>query len=248
MAADVLVVDDEPELREAVAGFLTRSGYAVRTAANAAEARAALQAQPADAVILDIVMPGEDGISLLRSLRGQPDLKIIMLTANAESIDRVVGLELGADDYIGKPFDLRELVARLRAVLRRRPGAAAPRHRAAPAAPPATTPAPRVRVGRAQFCRESNRLLSAEGYEIPAAAPDLAVLRALAEAPGRVLPPETLQALLARFGPVPEQAVEAALARLRKHVEKRPSRPQVLRSVRHAGRVDGYLFEPDAGD
>ncbi|MBY0333820.1 MAG: response regulator, partial [Acetobacteraceae bacterium] len=122
-AAEIVVVDDEADLREAVAGYLARQGLSVRAAASGAELRALLAERPADAVILDIAMPGEDGLSVARSLRSQGDIGIVMLTAASEVVDRIVGLEVGADDYIAKPFDLRELLARLRAVLRRRAAA-----------------------------------------------------------------------------------------------------------------------------
>ncbi|MBX9701753.1 MAG: response regulator, partial [Acetobacteraceae bacterium] len=118
--AEIVVVDDEADLREAVAGYLARQGLSVRAAAGGAELRALLAERSADAVILDIAMPGEDGLSIARALRSQGDIGIVMLTAAAEVVDRIVGLEVGADDYIAKPFDLRELLARLRAVLRRR--------------------------------------------------------------------------------------------------------------------------------
>ena len=124
--AEVVVVDDEADLREAVAGYLARQGLSVRAAGNAAELRALLAERQADAVILDIAMPGEDGLSVARGLRAQGDMGIVMLTASADVVDRIVGLEVGADDYIAKPFDLRELLARLRAVLRLRPEAGGP--------------------------------------------------------------------------------------------------------------------------
>lgn len=125
-AATVVVVDDEADLRDTVVAYLTRQGLSVRGAANAAELRALLGAAPADLVVLDIAMPGEDGLSVARWLRASSDdVGLVMLTAAAEVVDRVVGLEVGADDYLAKPFDPRELLARLRAVLRRRAAARA---------------------------------------------------------------------------------------------------------------------------
>ena len=122
-AATVVVVDDEADLRDAVVAYLTRQGLSARGAANAAELRACLADAPADLVVLDLAMPGEDGLSVARWLRARgDDIGIVMLTAATEGVDRVVGLEVGADDYVAKPFDLRELLARLRAVLRRGPG------------------------------------------------------------------------------------------------------------------------------
>jgi class 3 adenylate cyclase/CheY-like chemotaxis protein len=133
-AATVVVVDDEADLRDTVVAYLTRQGLSARGAANATELRAHLGAAPADLVVLDIAMPGEDGLSVARWLRTRgDDVGIVMLTAAAEVLDRVVGLEVGADDYVAKPFDLRELLARLRAVLRRRAAARATASGAAPA-------------------------------------------------------------------------------------------------------------------
>ena len=133
-AATVVVVDDEADLRDLVVAYLTRQGFSVRGAANAAELRAHLGAAPADLVVLDLAMAGEDGLSVARWLRAQgDDVGIVMLTAAAEVVDRVVGLEVGADDYVAKPFDPRELLARLRAVLRRRAAARATAPSAAPA-------------------------------------------------------------------------------------------------------------------
>jgi len=118
-ASDILVVDDETDLREAVCAYLARNGLTVRGAGSAQEARAALSERLADAVILDITMPGEDGLSLARALRSQSDIGIVMLTASSEVVDRVVGLEVGADDYVTKPFSPRELTLRIRSILRR---------------------------------------------------------------------------------------------------------------------------------
>jgi DNA-binding response OmpR family regulator len=115
----IVVVDDEPEVRELVRDYLVGQGFAVSTAESGSELREILKVRPAHLVILDLRMPGEDGLSIARHLRSQGPIGIIMLTASAETIDRVVGLEMGADDYVAKPFDPRELLARVRSVLRR---------------------------------------------------------------------------------------------------------------------------------
>src|ERR671912_544528 len=146
--APIVVADDEADFREVVVAYLTRQGFSVRSAANAPELRAQLAAAPADLVVLDIAMPGEEGLSVTRRLRaGGDDVGIVMLTAAADVVDRVVGLEVGADDCVAKPFELRELQARLRAVLRRR--AVASSAAASPPAPAAAAAAGRrVRMGR----------------------------------------------------------------------------------------------------
>src|SRR4051812_39316544 len=118
----LIVVDDEPDLRNMVAEYLSKHGFTVRTAADGMQLKACLAAEPADLVLLDINMPGEDGLSIARRWLAASGVPFIMLTAVCDSVDRVIGLELGADDYIAKPFDLHELRARVRSVLRRTVG------------------------------------------------------------------------------------------------------------------------------
>lgn len=246
--AEVVVVDDEADLREAVAGYLARQGLSVRAAGNAAELRALLAERQADAVILDIAMPGEDGLSVARGLRAQGDMGIVMLTASADVVDRIVGLEVGADDYIAKPFDLRELLARLRAVLRRRAaarGSAAAVAGAAPqpAAVPAATGGREVRMGRNRLCLDTRRLIGPDGFEIPLAASEFELLRAFAERPGRTLTREMLLELAHPHGEERfDRSIDVRITRIRKKIETVPSRPQVLRTVRGIG----YVFDPHA--
>lgn len=243
--AEVIVVDDEVDLREAVSGYLARQGLAVRAAANGAELRALLAERPADAVILDIAMPGEDGLSLARMLRSQSDIGIVMLTAAADVVDRVVGLEVGADDYIAKPFDLRELLARLRAVLRRRAAARGAGAAAAPAAQPQPGPGAgrQVRMGRNMLCLDTRRLLDADGFEIPLAASEFELLRTFAERPGRTLTREMLLELAHPHGEDRfDRSIDVRITRIRKKIEAVPSRPQVIRTVRGIG----YVFDPSA--
>ena len=159
-AAAVVVVDDEADLRDTVVAYLARQGFSARGAASAAELRARLDEAPADLVVLDLALPGEDGLSVARWLRagGGGDVGIVMLTAAVEVVDRVVGLEVGADDYLAKPFDPRELLARLRAVLRRRVAA---RATAPPAAPAGRHPAEDIRGAQHAGGPEIDRLLRA---------------------------------------------------------------------------------------
>lgn len=243
--AEVVVVDDEVDLREAVSGYLARQGLAVRAAASGAELRALLADRPADAVILDIAMPGEDGLSIARMLRSQSDIGIVMLTAAADVVDRVVGLEVGADDYIAKPFDLRELLARLRAVLRRRAAARG----AASVGTPMSQPQPaaaggrQIRMGRNQLCLDTRRLLDADGFEIPLAASEFELLRTFAERPGRTLTREMLLELAHPHGEDRfDRSIDVRITRIRKKIEAVPSRPQVIRTVRGIG----YVFDPSA--
>ena len=238
-AATVVVVDDEADLRDAVVAYLTRQGFSVRGAANAPELRAHLAAAPADLVVLDITMPGEDGLSVARWLRARGDeVGIVMLTAAAEVVDRVVGLEVGADDYVAKPFDLRELLARLRAVLRRRTATAAPAAAAEPA-----PPGRRVRMGRNRLDLDMRRLFGPDGREVPLVASEFELLRAFAERPGRTLSRETLLDLAHPHGEEHfDRSIDVRITRIRRKIEAEPSQPAVIRTVRGLG----YVFDPDA--
>jgi two-component system phosphate regulon response regulator OmpR len=246
--AAIIVCDDEPDLREAVAEYLGRRGLDVRRAEDAASLRQQLAERPADLVLLDISMPGEDGLALARALRAESDIGIVMLTAAGDVVDRVVGLEVGADDYIAKPVDLRELLARLRAVLRRRESAqaAAAAVPAAPAAQPAT-PAPppgrRVRMGRTWLDLDARRLTGPDGAEIPLGPSEFALLRAFAERPGRVLTREVLLDLAHPRGDEHfDRSIDVRIARIRRKVEAVPERPAVIKTIRGAG----YVFDPAA--
>jgi DNA-binding response OmpR family regulator len=254
--AAIIVCDDEPDLREAVAEYLSRRGLDVRRAEDGAELRRLLAERPADLVVLDIAMPGEDGLSVARALRSESDIGIVMLTAAGDVVDRVVGLEVGADDYIAKPVDLRELLARLRAVLRRREATqqalAATAAPAAPTAPAAVAPAPapaeppvgkRVRMGRTWLDLDARRLTGADGVEIPLGPSEFALLRAFAERPGRVLTREVLLDLAHPRGDEHfDRSIDVRIARIRRKVEAVPERPAVIKTIRGAG----YVFDPAA--
>lgn len=257
---DIVVVDDEKALRDAVGEYLTRHGFAVRCAEDGEQLRAALRERPADLVLLDIAMPGEDGLTIARSLRGGEfgDIGIVMLTAAGDVVDRVVGLEVGADDYVAKPADLRELLARLRAVLRRREAArqaaqqaaaaaaasaGAARAQAPGAAAPQPAPTRRVRMGRTQLDLDARRLIGPDGNEIPLGPSEFALLRAFAERPGRVLSRETLLELAHPRGEEHfDRSIDVRIARIRRKIESIPDQPSVIKTVRGAG----YVFDPTA--
>jgi two-component system phosphate regulon response regulator OmpR len=243
----IIVCDDEPDLREAVAEYLARRGFDVRRAEDGAVLRRLLAERTADLVVLDIAMPGEDGLSVARALRAESDIGIVMLSAAGDVVDRVVGLEVGADDYVAKPVDLRELLARLRAVLRRREamaaaiGAATPAD-SAPAAPPAA-PTQRIRMGRTWLDLDARRLTGPDGQEIPLGPSEFALLRAFAERPGRVLTREVLLDLAHPRGDEHfDRSIDVRIARIRRKVEAVPDRPAVIRTIRGAG----YVFDPTA--
>jgi two-component system phosphate regulon response regulator OmpR len=245
-SAAIIVCDDETDLRDAVAEYLAKRGMDVRRAADGAVLRTLLAERPADCVVLDIAMPGEDGLSVARALRAESDIGIVMLTAAGDVVDRVVGLEVGADDYIAKPVDLRELLARLRAVLRRREAsqqaaAAAPAQAAAPQ--PAATPGKRVRMGRTWLDLDARRLTGADGSEIPLGPSEFALLRAFAERPNRVLTREALLDLAHPRGDEHfDRSIDVRIARIRRKVEAVPERPAVIKTIRGAG----YVFDPNA--
>ncbi|HEX9648893.1 MAG TPA: response regulator [Alphaproteobacteria bacterium] len=222
----VLVVDDDQRLRELLRRYLSDNGFLVATAANAGEARARLKGLRFDLLVLDIMMPGEDGLSLARSLRAQDDVPILMLTAMDSVDDRIQGLETGADDYLVKPFEPRELLLRLNAILRRT-------HSPEPAAPTA------VRFGEFSFDLASGALRKGEA-PVALTSAEEALLRALAGASGR---PLARDALAARGHPG-ARALDVQITRLRRKLEPDPRNPRHLVTVRG----EGYALRaaPDA--
>jgi two-component system phosphate regulon response regulator OmpR len=230
----IIVVDDEPEICEMLADYLGHAGFKVSTAENGAAMRRLLEDQAADLVILDINMPGEDGLSLARFLRANTKIGIVMLTAAGEVVDRIVGLEMGADDYLPKPVDMRELLARVRAVLRRTQTAAEVGEVAAPATR-------KVRFGACQLDLDAHRLYDLEGEEVAITSMEFDLLKAFAEHPNRVLSRDQLLDLAHNRDWEPfDRSIDIRIARLRRKVESDPSKPQVIKTVRGAG----YIFVP----
>jgi DNA-binding response OmpR family regulator len=242
-STSLLVVEDDPFQRETVVAYLTDQGFAVEGVADAAGFRAAVEAGMPDAALVDIGLPGEDGFSLARWLRSlSPTVGIIMLTAASDLVDRVVGLESGADDYITKPFERRELLARLRAVMRRVGSEGKP---AAPA-PAASEPmgANMVRFGAGQLNLRSGILRCADGSEDQLTESELALMKLFVENPNRALHRDWLLERIAG-DEEPEafdRAIDLRIMRLRRKVERYPARPMALRTVRGVG----YLFDPEA--
>ncbi len=237
-AVRIAVVDDEADIRETIEDYLgLQQGFEVVTADGGEALRALVAEQPPDLVILDISMPGEDGLSLARFLREHSRAGIIMLTASGTPVDRIVGLETGADDYLVKPFDLRELLARVRAVLRRvRPE----RAEAAPAGASGRT----VAFGDCRLDLEAHKLTDAEGRDIPITAMEFDLLKAFAEHPNRVLNRDQLLDLAHKRGWEPfDRSIDIRIARIRRKIEKVPSKPEVIKTVRGAG----YIFVPGKG-
>ncbi|MBW8307751.1 MAG: response regulator [Thiobacillus sp.] len=233
MEKDVIyVTDDDPGIRELVAEYLTGQGYAVETAADAASLDRLLAARLPDLLVLDWMMPGEDGLSVARRLRAQPGFPpIIMLSAKGEDIDRIIGLEVGADDYLPKPFNPRELLARIRAVTRRHSGAAAP-----------TTAATARRVQFGPFSANLDaRTLSRDGAEIPLTSGEYELLEIFVTHANRALSRDWLMDQLRGFERDPfDRSIDVRVNRLRKKIEDDPANPAYIRTQRG----QGYLFVP----
>ena len=227
--AELIVVDDEPDLRLMLAESLGAAGHEVRCAADGLELRRLLTDAPADLVVLDVGLPGEDGFAVARWLREHHDPGIVMLTGADTPVDRIVGLEVGADDYVGKPFALPELAARIAAVLRRR----RPRSRAR------GLPEGVLAFGSYRFDVKRFRLLDATGGEVPLGPTELDLVAAFATNPGRALDREALLRLApARDGDTFDRSIDNRVTRLRRKLERDPTKPELIKTVRGAG----YLF------
>lgn len=228
-AARILVVDDDPGMRTLLEAYLGDSGFIVETAENGVVMWRVLEKGMPDAIVLDLMMPGEDGLSLARRLRSQSNVPILMLSARGEEIDRVVGLEMGADDYLAKPFSPRELLARLRALLRRSQAQAIP-----------DKPADGTAFGPYQLDVSSHRL-TRDGIEVKLSTAEFALLRIFVEHPRRVMSRDTLVDMLKGYERDPyDRSIDTRVTRLRRKIEPNPGEPVYVRTVRG----EGYLFNP----
>ncbi|MEO8059840.1 MAG: response regulator [Burkholderiales bacterium] len=238
----VLVVDDEPDLRSLLAEYFGRHGYEVRTASDAAAARLTVAEQVPALAILDVNMPGENGLSLARWLReSHPRTGLVMLTTAGESIDRIVGLELGADDYLPKPFEMRELLARVRAVLRRAEVSTAALSAAAPAAFASASNSRRVAFGACQLDLDERRLLAGDGADIEISAAEFDLLALFARHPNRPLNRDQIMEQAHNRGwDVFDRSIDLRIMRLRRKIERNPDKPELLKTVRNVG----YVFVP----
>ncbi|MEM7060834.1 MAG: response regulator [Pseudomonadota bacterium] len=228
----ILVCDDEEDVREMVGEYLLRRGFMVSTASNANELRGVLDEKSIDAIVLDINMPGEDGLSALRSLRAENDMPVIMLTATAEVVDRILGLEMGADDYLGKPVDLRELEARLKTVLRRSSsGAPVSEEQKAEG---------KIQFGPCILDLESALLFGPDGKEISITAMEFSLLKVFAINRGRVLNRDQLLDLAHDRDWDPfDRSIDIRISRLRRKIEPNAQKPEVIRTVRGIGYIFG---------
>lgn len=229
----ILVVDDDPALRELLTTYLVANGFDVAAVGDGSAMRAALAGGMPDAIVLDLMLPGEDGLALTRLLRAQSTVPILMLSARGEEVDRVIGLEVGADDYLAKPFGPRELLARLRALLRRgQPASATPAS--------AATPQPQLKFGPFSLDLASRRLLKG-GAEIRLTGAEFDLLAAFIARPNRVLSRDKLVDLLKGYDRDPfDRSIDIRVTRLRRKIEADPAAPAYIRTVRG----EGYLFTP----
>jgi len=231
-AAHIVVVDDDRDVRVTVAEYLRRNGYAVSEADGGAALRDVMAARPIDLALLDISMPGDDGLTLAREIRSAGPAGIIMLTANSDDLDKIVGLEVGADDYVTKPFNPRELLARIKAVLRR----------ARQAGAPTATLGREVQMGKCRLNLDARKLFAADGGEVPLTAMEYDLLRTFAEHPGRPLTRDRLLDLAHAKEMEPfDRSIDTRIARIRRKIELDPAKPDCIRTVRGAG----YLYNPD---
>lgn len=230
-AADLhlLVVDDDERIRGLLQKFLIRSGFMVTVARDAAQARRLLAGLEFDLIVLDVMMPGEDGISLTRDLRKSQAVPILLLTAKGEAANRIEGLEAGADDYLVKPFEPKELLLRINAILRRvpqvKPEAAAPKV---------------IHLGQVRYDLDRGELWRGQAL-IRLTATEAALMRLFANAAGEPVSRERLVADLGREEEAQERAVDVQITRLRRKIEEDPKVPRYLQTVRG----EGYMLAPD---
>jgi two-component system phosphate regulon response regulator OmpR len=235
-AGCVLIVDDDASIREMLAEYFGSHGFVTAEAEDGTTMRAAIERATPDVVLLDLRLPREDGLTLARYLRERYDVGIIMVTGSGEVVDRIVGLEVGADDYVTKPFDPRELLARVKSVLRRT--------QARPASEPANgAAAPRVRFGRCRLDLAAHQLFDDADREIPITTMEFDLLKVFAEHPGKALSRDRILTLTRNREWDPyDRSIDIRIARLRRKVEADPENPQVIRTVRGVG----YMFVPPA--
>ena len=225
----ILIVDDEADIREPLAEYLIRNELNVVMADSAAQARLQIIQGDVDLIILDIMMPNEDGLSLCRDLRTRSDVPIILLTARTDDIDRIIGLEMGADDYIGKPFSPRELLARIKAVLRR----------TGPRSNRLQVQGQRVYSFNTWLVNVDERnLMSVDGVNVPMGDAEFRLLLAFVTRPGQVLSRSQLLDLAdAREADPFDRSIDNRIVRLRRKLEEDPANPSLIKTVRSGGYV-----------
>ncbi len=226
----ILIVDDDAEIRDLLSRFLSKHEFRVTTARDGREMRQALQDWAFDLVVLDLMMPGEDGLTLCMQIRTESSIPIIMLTAMGEEVDRIIGLEVGADDYMAKPFNPRELAARIKAVLRRVGGLG-------------PNDSPEARTQKLTFAAfeldPTTRTLARDAGEIPLTAGEYDLLIAFVDHPRRVLNRDQLLDMARGRAAIPfDRSIDVQVGRLRRKIEEDPKNPALIKTVRGGG----YMF------
>ena len=223
----VLVVDDDAEIRDLLAEYLTRNGFRVTVAGDGREMRRMLDVSRVDLIVLDVMMPGEDGLSLCRDLRARSNLPVVMLTARADEVERIIGIEMGADDYLAKPFNPRELLARIKSVLRR-----------ARSLPDGASEGRRVRFAGWTLDLVTRTLESPEGVAVALSGTEFRLLKVLLEHPNRVLDRNQLTDLtLGREAAPFDRSIDVQLSRLRQRLGDDAREPRIIKTVRNQGYV-----------
>lgn len=228
----ILVCDDEKDVREMLSEYLGKRGYDVSTAGNGEELLSQIGRNGVDLILLDINMPGDDGLTVLRKLRVDNQTPVVMLTAAGEVVDRILGLEMGADDYLGKPVDLRELEARIKAVLRRNESGG----------PVKADIGDSAKFGDFVLDLNGAKLLDSSGEEVPLTAMEFSLLKLFAENRGRVLNRDQIleQAHDRSWDPF-DRSIDIRISRLRRKIESNPQKPAIIKTVRGIG----YIYDPE---
>jgi two-component system OmpR family response regulator len=229
----ILIVDDDPEIRRLLADYLERNSFTPVTARDGREMRQALDRHAIDLIVLDLTLPGCDGLTLCRDLRSQSNLPVLMLTARSEEADRILGIEMGADDYLVKPFSPRELLARIKTILRR-----------TRALPPNLRPEPQRCLAFAGWCLDTaTRVLTApDGVVVSLSGGEYRLLRLLVEHPNRVLNRDQLMELIhGREADPYDRAIDVQVSRLRQRLRDDTREPQLIKTVRG----EGYVLAAD---
>jgi two-component system OmpR family response regulator len=239
-AFHIAVLDDEVDITQLLANYLQSHGFRVTQLHDGASLMKLMGSDPADLVLLDLGLPGEDGFSIARRMRENWRCGLVIVTGRGDAVDKVVGLEVGADDYVTKPFDLRELVARVKAVLRRLAPEEAPVAAAAPSASSAAA-SDQLRFAGWQLDLAARSLSNPEGQAVPLTGGEFDLLRAFARHPGRVLSRDfLLEQTRGREAAPFDRTIDVQVGRLRKKIEADPDDPQIIKSVRGAG----YILVP----
>ncbi len=235
-APHILIVDDHREIRDLVSRALIKEGFRVSAAADGRAMRKIITDSRIDLVLLDLMLPGEDGLALCRSLRADSNIPIVMLTAKGDEVDRVIGLEMGADDYMPKPFGSRELIARIKAVLRR--------SNEKPANADLSQRPRRYHFDRWNLDTGTRELLRADGVTVPLSTGEYDLLIVLVERPQRVLSRDQLLDLArGRSTAALDRSIDTQISRLRKKLELDPGDPKIIKTVWGGG----YMFTPAVG-